>query len=324
MKMNNGTVTARAPGKVNLALRVGPLGLDGYHPLVTVFQAVDLYEQVTATLLPVGSGIVISAEGPGAEQVPLDSSNLAARAAQALADRIGITPDVALHLAKGVPVAGGMAGGSADAAAALVACNELWGANLPDVELLELGALIGSDVPFCLMGGTALGTGRGQLLTPIETNGTYHWVFAIQTKGLSTPTVFRKFDELNFSSFCGHDDLSSGSAEFQKLKDSFEVTDNDELLSALVTGSVAQVAKNLINDLQPAALALRPELSETIRVAVEAGAIGVIVSGSGPTVAALANTKQSAEIIGQSWLQNQVADAYIGARGPARGAHLVS
>jgi len=331
------TVVARAPGKVNLFLQVGPLGADGYHPLVTVFQAVDLYEEVAATKLPVGSGIVITASGPGSDQVPLDNSNLAAKAALALATRIGIAADVSLHLEKGVPVAGGMAGGSADAAAALLACNELWQAGLPVESLSEIAAELGSDVPFSLLGGTALGTGRGHLLTPIPTSLVLHWAFAIQDTGLSTPSVFRKFDEPRLGSeprAWG----DSASAPFRLAQNNgrvpfsfaqndggvpFEFAENHGGLSFGFAQSDSDIGKLLTNDLQVAALALRPELAETIRAAEEAGALGVIVSGSGPTIAALAASGNEAQSIADNWLATGTASNAIVTTGPARGAHIV-
>jgi len=298
-------VVARAPGKVNLTLRVGPLGEDGYHPLVTVFQAVNLFEEVTATQLSIGSGIRVTVAGPGAEQVPRDESNLAVRAAQALADTLGIVPNVALHLQKGVPVAGGMAGGSADAAAALVACNELWGGTLTKTELQQIGAQLGSDVPFALLGGTALGTGRGLILEPLAAPATYHWAFAVQNEGLSTPSVFRKFDELANRS----DKLSH-----------FPIP---EMINSFASGIYENWGPYLVNDLQPATLALRPELAATIEVALAAGALTAIVSGSGPTVAALASSSENAETIATAWRQHQVANEVYLTTGPAPGAQVL-
>ena len=187
-------VTVRVPAKVNVQLAVGAARPDGFHDLANVFLAVGLYDEVTATPSP--GGLRITCDGPDAAQVPLDRTNLAARAAVALADRYGRTPDVHLHIAKDIPVAGGMAGGSADGAGALLACDTLWGTGATREELLDICAELGSDVPFSLVGGAALGTGRGEKLTELEVGGTFHWVFAMASRGLSTPAVFREFDRL--------------------------------------------------------------------------------------------------------------------------------
>ena len=186
-------VTARVPAKVNLQLSVGALRPDGYHDLVTVFQAVGLYDDVVARP---GSGLTLTAEGEGVDAVPLDETNLAARAARLLAADAGVAADVALHLRKGIPVAGGMAGGSADAAGALLACDALWGLRSDRSDLLALAGRLGADVPFALMGGTAVGVGRGDRLTPALARGGFHWVFALADGGLSTPAVFGELDRL--------------------------------------------------------------------------------------------------------------------------------
>ena len=191
------SVRVEAPGKVNLFLSVGAPGADGYHPLTTVFQAVRLIETVTARRQSAQDHgtVTLTLEEPDAD-VPVDESNLAVRAATLLAETTGISEGVDLLLRKRVPVAGGMAGGSADAAAALVACNALWGTGLSLPELSALAARLGADVPFPLTGATAVGSGRGDLVTPIMTRGSYHWVFALADEGLSTPAVFQRFDEL--------------------------------------------------------------------------------------------------------------------------------
>jgi 4-diphosphocytidyl-2-C-methyl-D-erythritol kinase len=301
------SVRVRAPGKVNLSLRVGPLQEDGYHPLVTIFQAVALYEEVTATQVPGGSGISITVDGPQADRVPLDETNLAWRAAEMLARRTGVEPDVALHVTKGVPVAGGMAGGSADAAATLVACDALWDTGLPRSELAALAAELGSDVPFALLGHTAVGTGRGHLLTPAMTRGEFHWVFAVRDDGLSTPEVFRTFDEMYGD-------------------DTPDVTLSEEtpLMQALRAGDPHALGAALHNDLEPAALALRPELERTLAIAHEGGALGAIVSGSGPTVAALARSRQHALALAATWTAEGAADTVWCTTGPAAGARLLS
>ena len=186
-------VQVRAPGKINLALHVGPPRPDGYHPLATLFQAVSLYEEVLAEA---ADDVTLTIRGRGAD-LPTDATNLAVRAAQLLRETSGVDRGVALTLTKEVPVAGGMAGGSADAAATLLACDQLWGTGLGREELAELAAELGADVPFALTGLSAMGTGRGDLLTPVMSRGTYHWVLAVQAEGLSTPAVFREFDAMH-------------------------------------------------------------------------------------------------------------------------------
>lgn len=300
------SVRVRAPGKINLTLRVGPVADDGYHPLVTVFQAVTLYEEITATEVPEGTGISLTVEGPQADRVPLDSGNLAWQAVEAIARHVGLDPSVALHIAKGVPVAGGMAGGSADAAATLLACDALWGTALPRHELQSIAATLGSDVPFALLGHTAVGTGRGHLLTPAMARGEFHWAFATRDEGLSTPAVYRRFDELGGGT---SSDVSSA--------------DDNGLMQALRAGDPTALGQALQNDLEPAALDLRPELERTLEIAQNGGALGAMVSGSGPTVAALARSRQHALAIAATWTAEGAADAVWCTTGPAAGARVL-
>lgn len=295
-------VRVRAPGKINLALAVGRPDPDGYHPLATVFQAVSLVEEVTARP---AEDFALTVEGLHADRVPTDASNLALRAAHRLAEHVGITDGVHLHVRKGVPVAGGMAGGSADAAAALLACDTLWRTGLPRQELSELAATLGADVPFALLGQTAVGRGRGDVLTPALSRGEYHWTLALQDHGLSTPEVFRMFDAV------------LGGVEGEPVAD-------PALLRALSTGDPAAVGAALSNDLQVAALELAPHLAETLAVAEDAGALGVVVSGSGPTVAALARSRQHAVAVAAALTAAGVADGVLTATGPVPGARVVT
>jgi len=295
-------VRVRAPGKVNLSLAVGALAPDGYHPLATVFQAVSLYEDVTARA---SDRFELTVAGPFADGVPTDETNLAIRAARLLAEQVGIDDGVHLHVHKGVPVAGGMAGGSADAAAALVACDALWQTGLSRETLADLAARLGSDVPFALLGHTAIGTGRGHLLTPAMTRGEYHWVFAIRTQGLATPAVYAAFDR-----------ISGAAAEAEPQADL-------ELMQALRAGDPGALGVALRNDLEPAAIELAPELTETLAVAHDAGALGAIVSGSGPTVAALARGAKHALVIAAGLTAAGVADEVLCAVGPVAGARLL-
>lgn len=297
-------VRVRAPGKVNLSLRVGPRRPDGYHPVATVFQAVSVFEEVVARP---AEAFAVSASGPQAQAVPTDESNLALRAARAVAERAGVDDGVHLHLVKGVPVAGGMAGGSADAAAALVACDALWGTGLSRDELLELAADLGSDVPFALVGHTAVGQGRGHLLTPALSRGEFHWAFAVQDRGLSTAAVYGAFDDLHGAAATPPDDEQ-----------------DVPLMQALLAGDAAALGAALHNDLEGAALELDPGLAEPLAIATDAGALGVVVSGSGPTVAALARSRQHALAIAASFTASGVADRVLTATGPVAGARVVA
>ncbi|MEU9730547.1 4-(cytidine 5'-diphospho)-2-C-methyl-D-erythritol kinase [Streptomyces sp. NPDC048002] len=297
-------VTVRVPAKVNVQLAVGAARPDGFHDLANVFLAVGLYDEVTVT--PSAGGPTVTCEGPDAAQVPLDGTNLAVRAAEALAARYGISPDVHLHIAKDIPVAGGMAGGSADGAAALLACDTLWGTNAPRRELLDICAELGSDVPFSLVGGAALGTGRGEKLRVLETGGTFHWVFAMAVRGLSTPAVFREFDR-----------LAEG-------RDVPEPVASEALLGALAEGDPDALAAAVTNDLQPAALSLFPELADTLAAGRGAGALAALVSGSGPTTAFLARDAESAAKVAESLHTSGTCRTVRVASGPAPGATVVA
>ena len=300
------SVRVEAPGKVNLFLSVGAPGPDGYHPLTTVFQAVRLIETVTARRQSAQDHgtVTLTLEEPDAD-VPVDESNLAVRAATLLAQTTGVSEGVDLLLRKRVPVAGGMAGGSADAAAALVACNALWGTGLSLPELSALAARLGADVPFPLTGATAVGSGRGDLVTPIMTRGVYHWVFALAEEGLSTPAVFRRFDELTGGGQPAVCDVP------------------EALTAALRAGDARALAGSLHNDLQAAALDLRPELARVIAVAEEAGALRAIVSGSGPTIAALVEDPGSAQRVSRALKASGLVAEVLRADAPVAGARVV-
>ncbi|WP_328451576.1 4-(cytidine 5'-diphospho)-2-C-methyl-D-erythritol kinase [Streptomyces sp. NBC_00386] len=296
------TVTVRVPAKVNVQLAVGGARPDGFHDLANVFLAVGLYDEVTVTP---ADELRVTCAGPDAAQVPLDRTNLAARAALELARRYGIDPAVHLHIAKDIPVAGGMAGGSADGAGALLACDTLWGTNASRDELLDICAELGSDVPFSLVGGAALGTGRGERLRLLEVGGTFHWVFAMAERGLSTPAVFREFDRMN---------------EGVRVP---EPVASQELLDALAKGDAGALARTVSNDLQPAALSLFPALADTLAAGRAAGALAALVSGSGPTTAFLAPDAESARTIGQVLLTSGTCRTVRVTRSPAPGATVL-
>ena len=309
------SVRVEAPGKVNLFLSVGAPGPDGYHPLTTVFQAVRLIETVTARRQSTQDHgtVTLTLEEPDAE-VPTDASNLAVRAAELLSETTGVSEGVDLLLRKRVPVAGGMAGGSADAAATLVACNALWGTGLSLPELSALATRLGADVPFPLTGATAVGSGRGDLVTPIMTRGAYHWVFALAEEGLSTPAVFRRFDELAGAGASA----SAGSGGGPAVRDVPEA-----LTAALRAGDARALAAALHNDLQVAAVDLRPELAEVIAVAEGAGALRAVVSGSGPTIAALVEDPGSAQRVSRALTTSGLVADVLRADAPVAGARVV-
>lgn len=295
------SVTVRVPAKVNVQLAVGAARPDGFHDLANVFLAVGLYDEITVTP---ADELRVSCDGPDAEQVPLDRTNLAARAAIALAERYGRSPGVHIHIAKDIPVAGGMAGGSADGAGALVACDALWETGASRDELLDICAELGSDVPFSLVGGAALGIGRGEQLTPLEVGGTFHWVFAMAGRGLSTPAVFREFDRLGEGT------------------DIPEPVASQELLAALAKGDPDALAAAVSNDLQPAALSLFPELADTLAAGRAAGALTALVSGSGPTTAFLVRDPESAAAVAQALVSSGTCRTVRTASGPAPGATI--
>ncbi|MEE1938477.1 4-(cytidine 5'-diphospho)-2-C-methyl-D-erythritol kinase [Streptomyces sp. TRM 70361] len=302
-------VTVRVPAKVNAQLTVGGLRPDGFHDLANVFLAVDLYDEITAAPAPEGEGPLLTCSGPDVDQVPLDHTNLAVRAAYALALHHGRSPDVRLHIAKDIPVAGGMAGGSADAAGALLACDTLWGTRTPREELLAICAGLGSDVPFSMTGGAALGRGRGEVLTPLEVGGTFHWAFAVAEGGLSTPAVYRECDRLRERHGAG-----AGVADVPAPEPSAA------LLDALRAGDADALAAALTNDLQPAALSLLPSLADTLKVGTAAGALAALVSGSGPTCAFLAADAASATAVARELRLSGTCRTARTATGPAPGA----
>ena len=296
------SVTVRVPAKVNVQLAVGAARPDGFHDLANVFLAVGLYDEVTVTP---ADELRVTCAGPDAAQVPLDRTNLAARAAVALAERYGRSPAVHIHIAKDIPVAGGMAGGSADGAGALVACDALWGTGASRAELLDICAELGSDVPFSLVGGAALGIGRGEKLTVLETGGTFYWVFAMAERGLSTPAVFREFDRLGEGT------------------DIPEPVASQPLLDALAKGDPDALAAAVSNDLQPAALSLFPELADTLAAGRTAGALAALVSGSGPTTAFLVRDPGSAAKVAEALTASGTCRTVRTATGPAAGATVI-
>lgn len=299
------SVTVRVPAKVNLQLSVGPRKSDGYHDLVSVFQAVSLFDDVTVTKSHAGSGVTISVTGEQTHGVPEDGSNLAVKAALLIAEKFDIDIDAHIEVKKSIPVAGGMAGGSADAAATLVALDALYRLELTRDELLALGSQLGSDVPFMISGGTAVGTGRGDQLTPALSRGQYHWVFALSSVGLSTPAVYAECDRMR------------GELEIAEPKS------HDALMQALLTGDAAAVGLSLSNDLQAAACSLRPALNLILDVGRDYGALGALVSGSGPTIAFLVADEEAGLDLAVALTASGVVGSVARASGPVHGARVI-
>jgi 4-diphosphocytidyl-2-C-methyl-D-erythritol kinase len=308
------SVTARVPAKINLQLAVGPLRADGYHGLVTVFHAVSLFDEVTVVAAAADR---VTVAGEGADQVPADGDNLALRAVRALRETItgrdGVAPDAdgrggaAVAIRKRIPVAGGLAGGSADAAAALVACNALWQAELSQQDLCEVAGRIGSDVAFAVVGGTAVGRGRGEQLTQaLVAPVTYHWVLALADGPLSTPAVYGALDRLRGDDAVGEPELSA------------------ELMTALRAGDASRLGAVLSNDLQAPALAMFPALRKTLATGREFGALGALVSGSGPTCFFLARDERHAADLAVALSSAGVCRSVVQATGAAHGASVVA
>jgi len=303
--MKSVRVVVRVPAKINLNLSVGPQRKDGYHDIATVYQAISLYDEVIAHFGAPDSGITVALTGDYVQGVPTDERNLAYRAAEMIANEMRLTPDISLHINKSIPVAAGLAGGSADAAAALVAVDQLLGADLGRARLAEFAADIGSDVPFALTGGTAIGSGRGERLSPALASGEYHWVLVISNQGLSTPAVY---------------------AECDRLRQGREISApriTDALMHALRIGDAPALGKALMNDLQPAACSLRPALRLLLDVGEEYGALGSIISGSGPTVAFLARDAEHALDLTVALSASGVAGQILRAMAPMPGARII-
>lgn len=296
-------VRVRVPAKVNLHLGVGAARPDGFHDLVNVFHAVDLVDEIDAH--PAAT-LSLTTSGEGAESLPTDAGNLAWRAAELLAEAAGVRAAARLDVRKAIPVAGGMAGGSADAAGALLACARLWQLEISTSDLLSLAARLGSDVAFPLLGGTAVGTGRGELLSTVPTAGTLHWVFALSDAGISAGAAYGRLDRMR----------ADGSAPAP-------LGEPDALLAALAAGDVAGVAAQLGNDLQPAAIALRPELADTLAAGHRSGALAGLVSGSGPTCAFLCEDAAAATILGAELEAAGVCRTARVATGPVAGATVL-
>lgn len=297
-------VRVRVPAKVNLYLGVGSVRPDGFHELLTVFQAVDLHDEVSATSA-VGLGLRMTGEGSAG--LPNGPDNLAWQAASLLADHAQVPPDALIEIKKAIPIGGGMAGGSADAAATLLACAHLWQTGTTKSELVTLAAGLGSDVAFPLVGGTALGTGRGELLTPVLATGRFHWVLALAAFGISAADAYRELDRQRA-------DSPDGAAPALP----------DGLLDALRAGDARRLAPALGNDLQAAALTIAPSLRRTLAAGNELGALAGMVSGSGPTCAFLCADAEAATRLAAAMAGEGVCRTTRVVTGPVGGARVVS
>jgi 4-diphosphocytidyl-2-C-methyl-D-erythritol kinase len=317
-------VTARVPAKVNLQLAVGALRADGYHDVVTVYHAVSLFDEVTVA--PAGRDSV-TVTGEGAGGVPAGDRNLAVRAARALLRALGPgsqdSPGLEIRISKRIPVAAGLAGGSADAAATLVACNELWRSGLSQAELCEIAADIGSDVAFALLGGTAIGLGRGEQVTPALTAGSFHWVLAFADGELSTADVYAACDRIRAAQAAAGDEVTDPGPP-EPGPGAVLAEPDSRLMAALRSGDPAELGPLLSNDLQAAAISLRPGLRRALAAGREHGALGAIVSGSGPTCAYLAPDARHARDLAVALAGAGVCRTVAHVVGPAPGATVVS
>jgi 4-diphosphocytidyl-2-C-methyl-D-erythritol kinase len=300
------SVTVRVPAKVNLQLSVGPKEADGYHNLVSVFQAISIFDDIIIKLGEPGSGLTISVTGDQTHGVPADANNLAAKAVSLISKEYDLKVDAHIEIKKSIPVAGGMAGGSADAAGTIIGIDYLYSLDMTREEMTEIAAKIGSDVPFMLSGGTAIGTGHGDQLTAALSRGTYHWVLAVSTVGLSTPAVY---------------------AECDRLRGELEIVEpqtNEALMQSLLAADAPGVGAALVNDLQLAACSLRPAIRLVLDVGQEYGALGAIVSGSGPTVAFLVADQDSGLDLAVALTSSGVVGSVVQAYGPVAGAKVIS
>ena len=297
------SVTVRVPGKVNVYLGVGPREFSGYHDLATVFQAVGIYDEVTVSG---AESLTIAGLGSFSDRIPTDETNLAWKAAELVARACGEEPNIHIQIDKSIPISAGMAGGSADAAATLIACDAYWNAGIPRDQLAAMAATLGSDVPFMMHGGCALGIGRGDVLSPVMTRGSFHWVFATFDEGLSTAQIYEKTDDMRGLEFEGEPEVPT------------------ELLSALARGDAPALGRLLHNDLQLAAVTSRPQLGRVLEQGIDLGALGAIISGSGPTCAFLVRDESSAIDLVVALKASGLVDDVLHTHGPVHGARVIS
>ena len=302
--MNTGVVV-RVPGKINLQLSVGPLEKTGFHEVATVFQTVSLFDDVIVKSGPPNGGIEIKISGENTDHIPVNQNNLAYKAAELMAKKYKVSADLAIHLKKNIPVAGGMAGGSANAAGVIVGIDAIYNLGLKRDDMEKVGREIGSDVPFAISGGIAIGTGKGDQITPALSRGNYHWVLALSASGLSTPAVYNECDRLRE----GMSIIAPSVSE--------------PLMQALRSGDAKELGKTLSNDLQAAACSLRPALRLILDVGMDYGALGGLVSGSGPTVAFLAEDEEHSLDLIVALKTSGVVGNVLHVGGPVHGARVI-
>lgn len=303
--MQNPHVTVRVPAKINLQLSVGPLKNSGYHEIATIFQAIGLFDEVTVSKVKPGSEH-LSMSGDGASELPVNQDNLANQTIRAIAKYVEHPINARIHIDKSIPIAGGMAGGSADAAAVMVAVNYLWQLNLDSDQLVEIASQVGSDVAFLLFGNTQMGLGRGEQLIPVLTRGEFNWVIATNSGGLATGKVYKVFDELKIDQEVPAPAI------------------NKNLVQALAGGNINQVAQNLSNDLQVASLKLKPELKYLLQAGEDFGSLASLISGSGPTCIFLSETKNAAQNLAVDLSSSGLCKSVLVASGPVSGAKIIS
>lgn len=299
-------VTVTSPAKINISLSVGPRRADGFHDLATVFHAIDIRDTLTIEEAAPGSGPRLAVTGIDVADVPTDDTNLAMCAVRLLARQVRKDPDVTLTLNKEIPTAGGLAGGSTDAAAALVALNALWHTNLSREQLAVLAAQLGSDVVFCLSGATMMGTGRGEHVVELPHTGELNWVVAVAHDGLATPAVYSELDRLR----------AGKSVAAPSIPNS--------LSAALRDSNVTGIAREMHNDLEAAAVSLKPHLAQVLQQGRRAGAVGGLVSGSGPTCVFLSTDRQSALQIAAFLQESELVRRVVATTGPVAGAHVIA
>jgi len=302
--MNTGVVV-RVPGKINLQLSVGPLEKTGFHEVATVFQAVSLFDDVIVKSGLPNDGIEIKISGENTDHIPVNQNNLAYKAAELMAKKYKVSTDLSIHLKKNIPVAGGMAGGSANAAGVIVGIDAIYNLGLKRDDMEKVGREIGSDVPFAISGGIAIGTGKGDQITPALSRGNYHWVLALSASGLSTPAVYNECDRLRE----GMSIIAPSVSE--------------PLMQALRSGDAKELGKTLSNDLQAAACSLRPALRLILDVGMDYGALGGLVSGSGPTVAFLAEDEEHSLDLIVALKTSGVVGNVLHVGGPVHGARVI-
>jgi len=306
--LTNDHVHVRAPGKINVSLNVGQVMEDGYHDVAIAYQAVSLYEDVRAYH---ADDFSVTFTGPvETSMLATDATNLGIKAARLLARHAKYRGGVRLEIEKHVPVAGGMGGGSADAAATLLACDTLWGTHVSKDDMLHLARQLGADVPFAFTGGTAVGTGRGDQLSPALCKGEFHWVLVLADFGLSTPAVYAELDVHR-------------AKHVRDIAPAPTAPDvSAEVLHALRNGNAQALAQVMTNDLQVAALHLEPSLIDVLELGEESGALAGIVSGSGPTTAFLAEDADSAKDLVKAF--KQAGREALHVIGPVQGARVIN